>query len=120
VKPCSVNSANGSRKRAAEFSLASGVENELWAIWEHIADDNPDAATRVVEAAYETFKTLAATPGLGRLRKFRNPRLKGVRSWLVSGFENYLIFYRAIPEGIEVLHVYHGARDIEALLGETM
>jgi plasmid stabilization system protein ParE len=54
------------------------------------------------------------------LRKFRNPRLKGVRSWLVSGFENYIIFYRAIPEGIEVLHVYHGARDIEALLGETM
>jgi toxin ParE1/3/4 len=104
----------------AEFILASGVEHELWAIWEHIADDNPDAATRVVEAAYETFKTLAATPGFGRLRKFRNPRLKGVRSWLVSGFENYIIFYRAIPEGIEVLHVYHGVRDIEALLGGTM
>ena len=102
----------------AEFNLASGVENELWAIWEHIADDNPDAATRVVEAANETFKTLAANPGLGRLRKFRDPRLKGVRSWLVSGFDNCLIFYRAVPEGIEVLHVYHGARDIEALFGE--
>ena len=101
----------------AEFILASCVENELWAIWERIADDNPDAATRVVEAAYETFKTLAANPGLGRLRKFRDPRLEGVRSWLVSGFDNYLIFYRAIPEGIEVLHVYHGARDIEALFG---
>ena len=48
----------------AEFILASGVENELWAIWEHIADDNPDAATRVVEAAYETFKTLAQFPAL--------------------------------------------------------
>ncbi len=102
----------------AEFILASGVEDELWTIWELIARDNPDAATRVVEAAYETFRTLATTSGLGRLRKFRNSRLKGVRSWLVSGFENYLIFYRAVPEGIEVLHVYHGARDIEALLGE--
>jgi toxin ParE1/3/4 len=102
----------------AEFILASGVEHELWAIWEHIADDNPDAATRVVEAAYATFKTLAANPGLGRLRKFRDQRLKGVRSWLVSGFDNYLIFYRAIPGGIEVLHVYHGARNIEKLFGE--
>ena len=102
----------------AEFILAAGVEDELWTIWEHIAGDNPDAATRVVEAAYETFKTLAATPGLGRLRKFHDPRLKGVRSWLVSGFDNYLIFYRAIPGGVEVLHVFHGARDIEALLGE--
>jgi plasmid stabilization system protein ParE len=102
----------------AEFIPASGVEDELWAIWKYIADDNPDAATRVVEAAYETFKALAANPGLGRLRKFRDPRLKGVRSWLVSGFDNYLIFYRAIPGGIEVLHAYHGARDIEALFGE--
>ena len=102
----------------AEFILASGVEGELWAIWEHIADDNPDAATRVVEAAYETFKTLAAKPGLGRQRKFRDSRLKGVRSCLVSGFDNYLIFYRTVSGGIEVLHVYHGARDIEALFGE--
>ena len=90
MKRCSAASVNGLRKRVAEFILASGVEEELWAIWEHIADDNPDAATRVVEAAYATFKTLAATPGLGRLRKFRNPKLKGVRSWLVSGFDNYL------------------------------
>ena len=102
----------------AEFILAPCVEDELWAIWEYIAEDNPDAATRVFEAAYETFKTLAKNPGLGRLRKFRNPRLKGVRSWLVSGFENYVIFYRATSEGIQVLHVYHGARDIETLFGE--
>jgi hypothetical protein len=36
----------------------------------------------------------------------------------VSGFDNYLTFYRPIPEGVQVLHVYHGARDIEALFGE--
>ena len=118
VKPRSAGCANGSRKRVAEFILAAGVEDELWVIWKHIANDNPAAATRVVEAAYETFQTLAATPGLGRLRKFRNLRLKGVRSWLVSGFGNYVIFYRAVPEGIEVLHIYHGARDIESLFGE--
>jgi toxin ParE1/3/4 len=98
-----------------EFSLAPCVEPELWAIWAFIAKDNPDAATRVVEAAYETFVTLAGTPGLGRLRKFRNPRLKGIRSWHIAGFDNYLIFYRSVAEGIQVLHVYHGARDIEAL-----
>ena len=104
----------------AEFILTPCVEDELWAIWEYIAQDNPDAATRVIEAAYETFKTLAATPGLGRLRKFRNPRLKGIRSWPVSGFETYLIFYRVTPSDIELLHVYHGARDIEALFGRII
>ena len=94
------------------------VEEELWGIWHSIAQDNPDAATRVIDAAYETFQTLAANPGLGRLRRFRNPRLRDVRSWRISGFENYLIFYRAIADGIQLNHVYHGARDIEALLGE--
>lgn len=94
------------------------VEDELWSIWRFIARDNPDAATRVVEAAYETFGTLAANPELGRPRKFRNPRLLGIRSFRVSGFDNYLIFYRAVNDGIQVLHVYHGARDLESLFGE--
>jgi toxin ParE1/3/4 len=101
-----------------EFFLAPCVEDELWVVWNFIAQDNPSAATRVIEAAYETFQTLAANPRLGRPRKFRNPRLRAIRSWHVTGFDNYLIFYRSIPEGIQVLHVYHGARDIETLFGE--
>jgi plasmid stabilization system protein ParE len=102
----------------AKFVLDPCVEDELWGIWCFIAQDNPDAATRVFEAAYETFKTLAANPDLGRLRRFRNPRLRDVRSWHITGFENYLIFYRGVANGIQVNHVYHGARDIEALFGE--
>jgi toxin ParE1/3/4 len=65
-----------------------------------------------------TFKTLADTPGLGRACKFQNPRLKAIRSWRIKDFENYLIFYRAVAVGIQVNHVYHGARDIEALFDE--
>ena len=99
----------------AEFILAPCIEDELFGIWKFIAQDNPDAATRVVEAAGETFKALAATPGLGVVRKFRNSRLRDVRFFPVAGFENYLIFYHPIPEGIQVLHVYHGARDLERL-----
>ena len=49
-----------------EYILDPCVEDELWGIWYFIAQDNPDAATRVIEAAYETFKTLAANPGLGK------------------------------------------------------
>jgi plasmid stabilization system protein ParE len=52
----------------AKFILDPGVEDELWEIWVFIAEDNPAAATRLVEAAYDTFKMLAANPGLGRRR----------------------------------------------------
>jgi toxin ParE1/3/4 len=93
------------------------VEEELWAIWCSIARDDPDAATRVINAAYQTFQTLAANPGLGRSRRFRSPRLRDVRSWHITGFGNYLIFYRGVVDGIQVNHVYHGARDIESLFG---
>ena len=102
----------------AKFILDPSVEDELWAIWAFIAEDNPDAATRLVEAAHETFKMLAANPELGRRGKFRHPRLRGVRSFRVSGFDKYLILYRAVSQGIQVLHVYHGARDLEALFGD--
>ena len=115
---CFVDSKGVSGKLVAKSILSPWVEDEPWVIWKFIAQDNPDAATRVIEAAHETFESLADTPGLGRPRKFQNPKLKGVRSWRVSGFDNYLIFYRPIPEGVQVLHVCHGARDIEALFDE--
>ncbi|HWD21428.1 MAG TPA: type II toxin-antitoxin system RelE/ParE family toxin [Verrucomicrobiae bacterium] len=101
-----------------EYILDPCVEDELWGIWNFIAQDNPDAATRVIEAAYDTFKMLAANPGLGKPLQFRNPRLRDVRSWHIKGFKNYLIFYRAMAGGIQVNHVYHGARDFKALFGE--
>jgi len=47
----------------SDYSLDPCVEQELRAIWRFIAEDNPDAATRLVEAAYATFDLLAANPG---------------------------------------------------------
>ena len=117
---CLADFVNGSRRpaRVAECILDPGVEDELWGIWQFIAQDNPDAANRVIEAAFQTFKNLAANPRMGRPRRFRNARLRDIRSRSVSGFDNYLIFYRCIPRGVQVLHLYHGARDIEMLFDE--
>ncbi len=59
---------------------------------------------------------LAETPGIGRLWGSPNEVLAGVRVWRIKGFENWLLFYRPTGDGIEVLHVFHGARDIASLL----
>jgi toxin ParE1/3/4 len=50
--------------------------------------------------------------------EFENPQLAGVRSWRVSRFKTYLIFFRPIESGVEILHIAHGARDIERLFDE--
>jgi toxin ParE1/3/4 len=85
----------------------------LDAIWEWIALDNIDAADRFLEAAFGTLKELAQMPGIGRKRSFPHARLRDLRSFRVKGFENYLIFYGPISDGIEVFHVIHGARDLD-------
>jgi toxin ParE1/3/4 len=97
-----------------EFILSEYVEPELDAIWEYIALDNMDAADRFVESAYRTFRELARMPGMGRIRRFPQVQLRDLQSFRVKGFENYLIFYRPISDGIEVFHVLHGARDLES------
>ena len=87
---------------------------EAW----YIALDNPDAAERFLIAAEEAFSTLSLMPQMGPDRVSRNPAIQGLRMWPIRGFENVLIFYRPIEDGIEVIRVLHGARDVEAILEE--
>ena len=62
-----------------------------------------------------TFRKLAAMPELGSPQDFGRPELVGLRRTRVPKFENYLIFYRPTEDGIEVLRVVHGARDLSGL-----
>jgi toxin ParE1/3/4 len=75
-----------------------------------------DVALRFYERVQRTFETLAETPRIGRRWKLRG---RDVRSRPVVGFENWLVFYRSVPEGIEILRVLHGARDLRRLMGEV-
>ena len=57
-------------------------------------------------------------PGMGTSYDPGHPALAGLRFLPVSRFKKYLIFYRPIPGGIEVVRVLHGARDIESILAD--
>jgi toxin ParE1/3/4 len=57
-------------------------------------------------------------PGMGHRYESADPRLAGIRIWSVKGFPNHLIFYGPFDGGIEVIHLLHGARDIDAALTE--
>jgi toxin ParE1/3/4 len=61
---------------------------------------------------------LALQPLKGRLRKFRGEDLRGIRSWRVNRFENYLIFYRVTVSRLEILRIKHGAMDFPRTLRE--
>jgi len=46
----------------ANYIVAPIVHSELREIWFFIAEDNPEAATQVVDAAERTFELLAQNP----------------------------------------------------------
>ena len=37
--------------------------------------------------------------------------------WRITGFDNYLIFYRPVEGGVEIIRVLHAKRDNTALFG---
>jgi len=75
-------------------------------IFDYIAQDNPDAAARTVQAIYDRAQVLIQFPEMGE-RYARSAR--HVRILL---FEHYRIAYLVKPERVEVLGVFHGALDI--------
>lgn len=75
-------------------------------IWDYIASQNLVAADRLIDRLDYTLTTLATSPQMGRKAADLAPNL---RSFPVG---NYLIFYRPIKDGIELIRVLHGSRDI--------
>ena len=71
-----------------------------------------DAAERFLKKINQECKNLATFPKMGRKR---DELLKDLRSFPV---DDYLIFYRPIEEGIEILRVISGYRDLSALFEE--
>jgi toxin ParE1/3/4 len=76
-----------------------------------------DVALRFLDAVAKTFDFLARHPGVGAARNSRNPRFVGIRVARVQGFEKHLIFYRPMADGLEIVRVLHGHRDIEEIFG---
>jgi len=86
---------------------------DIFEIWDYIADDSMTAADRWIDQLDQQFELLATQPLMGRARDELAHR---VRSFPVG---RYVIFYESIDDGIDVVRVLHGARDIDAVFGEN-
>ena len=85
------------------------AEQDYRDIWRYIAADNPGAADRLLRRIDSKLELYAQNPALGTARDGLAP---GLRSFPVG---NYLVFYRIVLQGIELVRVLHGARDVKAL-----
>lgn len=85
------------------------AEEDLLDIWAYIAQDSPVAADAFVDELVETCLTLAEHPAAGHGRPELAPDLRSF------SHGNYIIFYRPIDNGVLVIRVLHGARDLTEL-----
>jgi len=76
------------------------------------AEDSPDTARRFVQGLSERCQSLADMPGMGRWREELSPGLRSVPEG------SYVVFYRPAEDGVQVVRVLHGARDIERIFAE--
>lgn len=87
------------RARADLIEIWNYIEN-------HSGESRADSLLRLLD---QKCAMLARTPQIGRMR---HDLLPDLRSFAAG---SYVIFYRPIDDGIEVVRVLHGARNIRAL-----
>ena len=85
------------------------AQSDLDDIWFYIAGDNINAADKWIRTILSRFSKLVELPDLGRPREELAPHLRS----LPVG--RYVIFYRRMNHGIEIVRVLHGARDLPPL-----
>lgn len=85
------------------------ADEDLMDLWVYIAQDNPKAADRLLDEIEDKFGLLSEQPRLGPARPDIAPELRYVP------VGRYLILYREIADGIEVVRVVHGARRLSHL-----
>jgi toxin ParE1/3/4 len=96
------------------YFFTPSARTDLEEIWCYIAEDNVDAADALEADIYNACEFLITAPEAGSCRpKWTD---KPVRFFVVR--RNYLIVYRAQDNSLEVLRIFHGARDIPKLLGD--
>jgi toxin ParE1/3/4 len=91
---------------------AAQAEEDLIDIWLYIAHDDVRAADRLIDEIEEKFLLLADQSSLGPARPDIAPGLRYIP------VRRYLILYRQITGGIEIVRVVHGARDVPTLVAD--
>lgn len=82
------------------------AQKDLEVIHDFIALHHPSTALHFIDFLEEKCLLLVETPTIGRLREELAVNLR------YFPVKNYNIFYREIDEGIEIIRILHGSRNI--------
>lgn len=92
----------------ARITRRPQAEADILEIWDYIAEDSMAEADRWVDRLDEKLALWATQPLMGRIRGELLPDLRSF------AFGRYVVFFQALSDGLDVVRVLHGARDIDA------
>ena len=98
----------------------AAARRDLIAQWVWYAENaGIEVADRFLDAAERTLDLAAKQADSGALCHFGRIELQGMRRVPVAdGFERILLFYFPLQDGVDLIRVVHGSRDLQRLLAE--
>jgi toxin ParE1/3/4 len=93
----------------SSYSFTDAAIEDLDRICEYIARQNAKAASQLFDAIRKKCKLVASFPNMG---KNYSRLASNLRGFIV---EDYLIFYYPREDGIDIVRIVSGYRDLESL-----
>ncbi len=97
----------------SSYSFSDEAVRDLDEICEYIAQNNPNAASKLFDTIRQKCKTVAGFPNMG---KSYEKLASGLRGFVV---EDYLVFYYPRINGIDIARVVNGYQDLESLFSDS-
>ena len=98
----------------SNYSFSKLAIQDLDEICTFIAQDNVKAASKLFDAIRKKCKLVAGFPNMGKSYAWISPDL------LVFIIEDYIIFYYPRIDGIDIVRVIYGKRDLKALFEDFL
>lgn len=101
-----------------KLSYRDGARQDLISTYRRFTREaGVGVADRFLRSAESRFRRLADMPGIGTRYDLDNPLVGELRFLpLTARFRQYIVLYRPVAAGIEIVRVLHGARDIQTIL----
>jgi toxin ParE1/3/4 len=93
-----------------KYRISDEAQRDLAGIGQHIAQDNPERAVSFVDELTAKFRLVAERPLSYPAREDWHPELRSALH------RPYVILFCVADDHVDIVRVFHGARDIPNLL----
>ena len=92
-----------------QYIISRPAIRDLESISSYFAEVNIDAGERFLKGFNKRCQQLVSFPNMGRCYDDLNPGLRGLP------LEGYIILYRVLENGIEIVRIANGRQDLRSL-----